>query len=211
MRPSTRFLLTVLAATAIALAIVAVPILLRGDDDAQPPPKRTPAPGIRATATSFTTAPEVPAANKRAARLGIEKSLVAMYRRAFAQPASTPAPDASPRPLPAARAATSMTKSARTALVRSPGVFDEAADLSVYRGLIRYGGVVTFEGKRPIEAFLDVDFAGEAVPIGSRSPRVRVRQLGTVVMKRFDHGWFVEGFDLRLVTRPVPTPTPSPR
>lgn len=212
MRPSIRFLLAVLAATAISLVIVAVPILLRGGGEPAATPAPAPTPGLRVVAGDVVTAPQVPAAAERQARLAIEKALLGMYRSAFVRPAATPDPDSSPtpRPRPAALAGQSMTRGARAALRDSPEIFDEARDLSVYAGRVSYGGMISFQGEQGVEAFLNVDFAGDATPIGPMSPRVRIRQRGTVVMKRFDHGWFVHDFALRTAIRPVPTPAPSP-
>jgi hypothetical protein len=209
MRPTSRFALTVLAAAAIALAISAVPILLREDQPTAVQP--TPKPGVQARAGEIRTARDVGAPTRRAVVADISKTLQRLYSRAFVQPQETPGPNDTPRPAPAKRVRASMTKIARSALAKSPGIFDEAADLTVYSGVIRFGGLVTFEGKRPLEALLDVDFAGDAVPVGSLSPAVRVRQRGTIVLKNSADGWLVDGFDLRFATRPFNTPTPRPR
>lgn len=209
MRPTTRFALTVLAAAAIALAISAVPILLREDQPTAVQP--TPEPGLRTRAGEIRTAPDVGAPTRKAVVSDISEALHKLYSRAFVQPQTTPGPKASPRPLPAKRVRRSMTNIARAALAKSPGIFDEAADLTVYSGVISYSGLVTFDGKRPVEALLDVSFGGDAVPVGSLSPAVRLRQSGTIVLKNTDDGWLVDGFDLSFATRPLDTPTPQPR
>jgi hypothetical protein len=211
MRSTPRFALAAVAAAAIALAIVAVPVLLRQvlRPDEGPAPTAKPAPGITVRAGEISTAPQVGAPTRDAAVAEISQALKELYAQAFEQPQGTPGPDETPRPRPEVRVRTSMTTIARQALAASPGVFDEAADLSVYTATVSFHGVITFDGKTPVEALLGVDFGGEAVPVGARSPAAKVRQTGTLVLKATPDGWLVDGFDLQLATRPLLTSTPS--
>lgn len=217
MRPSTRSALVAVAAAAVALAVVAVPVLLRSDDDPEPSPSPTPVPGITATAVEVTSAPQVASELRGRATEEIGAALVTLYERAFTVPDAVEdaetepdGPDPSPTPTPpSARLAASMTTIARRALAASPGVFDEAADIHVHSGTVRFEGVITFDGKDPLEALLEVNFLGEGAPLGSRSPLVRLQQKGTLVLRNTDSGWLVDGFDLRLQTAPAPTPSPE--
>lgn len=208
MRSIVRFALTALVAAVAALAILTIPILFRGDATTAPRP--TPRPGLLVVAEQIRTAPDVSAPTRAAVTAQLGKALKSLYAKGFVQPLTTPGPDESPRPAPAKRVAPSLTSIARAGLARSPQVFNEAGDLSVYSGTIVFEGFITFDGKRPIEAMLDVDFSGEAAPVGPRSPLVKLRQTGTVVLKNTSGGWLVDGFDLRLATRPLPSPTPPP-
>jgi hypothetical protein len=203
MHPIWRFTFTAIAAAAIALGILSIPLLFRGGEAA--PPRPTPAPGLRAKAIELKTMPDVADATRRKANAQIAIALVRLYKLAYAQP--HPAPDATPGPRPSKRITSAFTKIARTALAKSPNVFDEGADISVHGGTVAYSGVVTFEGKRPLEAMLEINFLAEGTP-PARSPVVRVNQRGTLVLKNTPDGWLVDGFDLRFATRPIPEPTP---
>jgi hypothetical protein len=199
--------LTVAAAIAVVLAFVAGPALFRSDDET---PQVTPKPGIRTRALQLRFVPDVPTNRRRATRDEIAAMLERLYTSAFVQPAATPPPDQSPRPQPTRRIATLLTKQARVALAKRPQAFDEANDLALYSGGVAFQGLVVFSGGRPVESFLDIDFKGVATPVGRSSPVADVRQTGKVVLKRTANGWFVDGFDLKLTTRPQPTPEPSP-
>lgn len=207
MAPILRFALTVIAAIVIVGSIVAGPALLRSPE--VEPPQVTPKPGITVSAKEMRTVPNVSSERRRLVTKEIGRSLRIFYTRGFIQPAATPLPNESPRPRPSRRVTRFLTKQARTALARQPGPFDDAEDLAVYTGTVAFGGLLTFDGRDPVEAFLDVDFGGHATPVGRSSPQVKVRQVGTIVLKHADDMWLVDGFDLKLVVRPVPTPTPG--
>lgn len=205
MHPIWRFILTAVAAAAIALAILATPVLFRGGETAEP--RRTPEPGLRATPGEIRTMPDVSATTRGELTAEIGSALVRLYERAFGDPDRPPEPEASPGPKPSVRLRPLLTKIARAALTKSPAVFDDASDLFVYSGTVTFEGVVTFDGKQPLEALVEVDFGGEAVP-AARSPVLKVRQRGTMVLKRTGGDWLLDGFDLRFATRPLPSPTP---
>ena len=199
--------LTVAAAIAVVLAFVAGPSLFRSDDVAPAP---TAKPGITATPGQLRFVPEVQQNRRRAARDGVASMLKNLYTKAFVQPAATPPPERSPRPRPTRRIGTLLTKQARTALAKRPRAFDLAGDLALYSGVVKFSGLIVFVGSKPAESFLDVEFRGVATPVGRSSPVAIVSQRGKVVLKRTADGWFVDGFDLKLATRPQPTPRPSP-
>ncbi len=211
-RPTTRYLLAAVAAAAVALAIVAVPVLLRDDEGPGPGASPTPKPGITAKARQVTSAPQVAAEVRGAATRDLGGALRTLYRTAFTESADTPAepdPEATAPPRPSRRIGNSMTSIARRALATNPDVFDEGAGLSVFSGAVVFSGVITFDDERPVEALLEVDFLGDATPTGLSAPIVRVHQVGNLVMRNTESGWLVDGFDLRLATRPLVSPSPS--
>jgi hypothetical protein len=211
-RPTTRSLLAAVFVAAVALAIVAVPLILRDDQSQRPGASPTPKPGISISARQVESAPQVSAQVKDAATKDIARMLVGLYRTAFVVPNGTD-PDDPALEKPSARIAGSLTRIARTALTADPDVFDRADDLSVFTGKVVFGGVITFAASgadsRAIEAFLDIDFLGDGTPIGSSAPVARIHQVGTLVLRSNNDRWYVDGFDLRLATRPLETPSPS--
>lgn len=212
MSSRSRFFLTVVATTAVALAIVAVLIMLRSREPSvsQPPPTPTPTPGIAAKAREIRTVPDVSAERRKLVTKQIAKTLRGLYTRAFVREQEQPQATASPDPGPSDRIAPLLTTRARAALKKSPEVFDQAEDLSVFTGSVVFEGVITFEGTRPVEALLEIDFSGQAAPRGRNAPLAKVRQLGTVLLKQTSAGWRVDGLELRFASRPWNTPTPSP-
>lgn len=208
MSPVIRSALTFAAGVVIALAFTIGPSLVRSGDEAVP--TKTPKPGITAVSKEISTVPEVSPQRRKAVTKDIAKTLRGFYTRAFIQPAATPLPDASPRPKTTRRVNELLTKQARAAFADNSRPFDEASDLAVYTGDVAFEGMIVFDGRRPLEAFLEIDFGGLATPVGRSSPIVRVRQLGTLVLKNVDGRWFVDGFDLKFVTRPSPSPERTP-
>ncbi len=206
MSPLLRTALTAIAAVAIVWALIAASGALRSQDDATTQP--TPKPGITVRSTQMRTIPDVSAQRRRLVTKDVANALRTFYETAFVRPAATPAPDQSPWPRPTRRVSALMSKQARRALVKDPGPLDQAEDLAIYTGTITFGGLLTFDGRRPVEAFLDVDFDAVGVPVGRSSPHVKLRQLGKIVLKQTAEGWLVDGFDIELKTKPIPTPTP---
>lgn len=150
---------------------------------------------------------DVTSPRRKAATDEISSALRRLYTRAFMK--GGPASVASPRPSPLLRLHSSMTKAAIAALKKSPDVFDAGDDLVVFKGSLRYGGLVTFGTRKPVEALLEVEFIGRAAPQGRNVPIARVHQRGTILLHRTSTTWLVDGFDLRIETRPQPSPTPS--
>lgn len=201
----SRFLLPVVALVAGAIAVGAAQYF-GGDDNTTTSP--TPRPGIVVSAIDLTSAPHVPASRMRALEKDIDGVLRVLYTTAFVHrdtvDGATPDPSTSPvnplRPL--------MTKAAFTELAASPDVFDPNG-FTITDGRLSYKGVVTFQGIA-IGALLKVDLIAHAVPIGEASPVAKVHQFGSIELKRSHDEWYVSGFDLKLTSDPVPTPSPTP-
>ena len=85
-------------------------------------------------------------------------------------------------------------------------VFRRVDDVRLTSGRLTFGGVVTLEGSRPVQAYLEVVFDAEGRSEGVARD-VRIRQEGSLLMLATSEGWRVDGFDLRFASRPV---TPSP-
>jgi hypothetical protein len=195
--------------TAVVLAttvVVVVAVYLGRRDAALPEPSMTPV-GITAHATDIRTVPDVsPKARKDVADI-LAATLRLLYTRAFTATLQA-TPSTSPTPGPARRLKSLMTKPAVAALKKSPGVFD-LGELVVTNGAIVFSGLVTFDGKEPYDALLDVEFVGRATPLGMSTPVARVHQEGTIGLRRSPVGWLIDSFDLRFATKPQPTPTPT--
>jgi hypothetical protein len=206
-------MLTVVATAAIAIAIVAAPVLLTARDsgpgsDASHGEVAT---GVTAKAGEIRTVPDVSAGRREQVATTIADTLDRLYTRAFSPTTDeTIATSPSPRPGPASRVTSFMTKDARAALAAQPGVFEEGRDLVVYKGTVTFSGLATFEKGNVHEAFIDVDFVGDATPAGQTSPIIRVHQKGTLTLVRDASRWLVSGFNLRFAARPAPTPKPIP-
>lgn len=206
MKALPRSLLTAAIAAAIATSIVAAPVLLSSSEDAAPGP--TPTPGIRVKAGEIRAVPTDSKAILDQAKAEIGETLLELYTTAFVAPEDVPA-SPSPAPGPSERISASFTKDARAALASNPGVFDETDGLSVFSGDISYSGLVSYADSEPFEAFLDVEFLGDATPDGASAPVARVHQKGTLQLRRSAGEWFVSSFALRLSTRPATTPSPK--
>ena len=212
MHHRTKTLLTMLLPAAFVVLLAAVVVLLREDEPA-PAPEKTPTPGISVTAKELRLVPEVSTQRKRIVTSRLQDALERFYARAFIAPrvaadgAASPAP-----PGPLKRIHPQMTSSARAALKRKPEIFETTQDLSVFSGTVVFSGVVTMDGSNPIDALLEVDFNARATPLGRSAPLASLRHVGTMRLKRSASlGWLVDGFDLRLRTKPLLTPSPSPR
>lgn len=199
------------AAAAVIVAVVGITLYSERTETSEPQP--TPVPAITATATGIRTVPDVPATTRRSAAAALTKTLDTLYTRAFIPPVSDQAVGRSPSPAPALRIESRvrglMTARAIAALKKSRGVFEEIDELDVYDGTVEFRGVITFAGTVPVDALLHVDFTGHATPPGRTGPRVRIRQFGEMRLVRTANTWLVDGFDLRLTTRPLPTPEPT--
>jgi hypothetical protein len=205
MRLRARTLLVILLPAAIVVLIAGGIAALRQFDE-EPPPQATPTPGITVTAGEIRALPDVSGTRRRVATEELESALERFYREAFIAPESSK--DA-PAPGPLQRIRTLMTSAAREAAKKRPEIFESTADLSVTSGNAVFSGLVTMDGAKPLHALLDVDFNALATPIGYDTPVAKIRHVGTLRMKRTKTGWLVDGFDLRMRTQPLPSPSPG--
>jgi len=212
MHHRTKTLLTMLLPAAVVVLLAAVVVLLRTDEPA-PPPDETAKPGISVTAKELHLMPEVSKERRRIVTSRLQAALERFYVRAFIVPPVAADAAASPAPPgPLKRIHPQMTSSARAALKRRPEIFETTKDLSVFIRTVVFSGVVTMDGSNPIDALLDVDFNARATPVGRSAPLASLRHVGTMRLKRTASlGWLVDGFDLKLRTKPLLTPSPSPR
>ncbi len=171
-------------------------------------PAASPVPsGIDAHAKTIRTVPDVSRKTRAAVAKEIARALDRVYTAAFTRPVGTTS--ASPSPGPARRVREFFTSGAVAALKESADVFD-IGPLVVTHGTANFSGVVTFADDAPREAVIEVDFVGRATPLEGTEPAVRVHQRGTLGLRKSSQRWLVRTFDLRLATRPEPTPSPSP-
>lgn len=157
---------------------------------------------IDATAKVIRTVPDVGAKTRDGAAKEIARTLERLYIAAFTRPVAV---GASPSPGPARRVREHFTSGAIAALKTKPDVFD-IGPLVVTTGLAEFSGVITFADDEPRDAAIEVDFVGRATPLEGTASRVRVHQRGTLGLRRTGDGWLVRDFDLRMATRPEPTP-----
>jgi hypothetical protein len=205
-RSTPALTIVIFVATATAIAVGA---FYFGKEDAETPRPPTTPEQITVHPDVIRTVPDhVGAKTRRAAAEDIGDALRSVYRAAFMRsPRSAPSP-ASPSPSVARRLRDYMTKDATAAVKKSPDVFDIGA-LVVTHGSVTFDGAVTFDGKQATGALLSVDFIGRATPISRSTPVARVHQKGSISMRWSSGRWLVDGFELRLATRPEPTPTPT--
>lgn len=211
-RGLNRFLPAVVITAVVALAVVLVPLLTVDPE----PPAPTPEPGVVASAGEITTVPEAGEDVRRALSRDLSRFFEDLYDRAFVAPELL-AEDAedtdeteppSPSPGPEARIRNLFTREARAALRDRPDVFDPGP-LVIRTGRVSFDGVATLRDGRPVEALLEVDFRTRAEAPGAYG--VDVRQRGDLFLVATDRGWRVSGFELRLTSEPVPTPSPTPQ
>lgn len=204
-RTSSRVPLVLIVAA--ALAVVVVPIALIDRDSGVQTPA-TPTPGFKAVAKQIRTIPQINARKKNDLVRGLAQVLERLYSNAFVQaeqPRETPP---SPQPTPATNVDAFFTSKARAALRKDPDVFRTVGSVHVTNGQVAFGGIVTLESSQPVQAFLDVNFAGTGSPAGADSPRVKITQEGTLLLNATSKGWRVAGFDLKLGSETIePTPT----
>ena len=193
-------IVVVVAGLAIGVAVYL------GKRDLTVPATSPAATGIRAHVNEIRTVPNVDERPRTAAMKEIARTLERIYTAAFGRP-SDASTSPSPSPGPARRVRELFAPGAVAALKSSPGVFD-LGPLVVTSGTADFEGVITFAGTTPSGAEIDVDFTGRAMPLEATEPAVRVHQRGTLTLRRSADGWLVRSFDLRLATRPEPTPSP---
>lgn len=193
----------------IVLVVAAVAIgaaVYLGKRDLTVPAASPVAAGIDAHAKQIRTVPDVGRDTRRQAAREIADAIERVYTAAFTRPIDGAA--ASPSPGPARRVRDLFTTRAIAALKKSPDVFD-LGPLVVTAGTANFSGVITFVGKDAKDALIELDFVGRATPMDSTEPAVRVHQRGSLGLRRTANGWLVRSFDLRLATRPEPTPSPD--
>jgi hypothetical protein len=205
MAPRSRPSLVISILASIALAVVAV-LLYLGRRDAGAPAAPPPSVGLKVHATDLRTVPDVSTMKRKTTADDLAGVLRKVYTRAFTGPLDA-TPSTSPSPSPARRIRDLLTPPAVAALKKSPDVFD-LGPLVVTNGKLAFGGVVTFDGKDPVGALLDVNFVARATPIASTTPVAQIHQEGTISLRHTSEGWLVDGFDLRIDSRPEPTPSP---
>ena len=198
------------AATAVGLVFVigvaaGVTALYLDERDVPAPTASPAATGIAAHAKDIRTVPDVGRNTRKRTAAEIASTIEDVYSRAFTRPIDPP--DAEPSPGPARRVKDLFTPGAVAALKASPDVFD-IGELVVTSGSVDFSGVVTFADDEPRDALVEIDFVGRATPASSAEPVVRVHQTGTLGLRRSDDRWLVRSFDLRMATRPEPTPSP---
>jgi hypothetical protein len=201
-------------ATVIGLLIAAVPIMFR-TDDSPVSPSQPPRTGVTAYVKSLRTVPGVGDDRRRVLAKGIAHDLDVLYTRAFVveeqRPGPTPATPTPRPPAPSKKVSSLLTGRARAALKQSPGIFDELRGLTIREARLSFQGVVTLDGAKALEALLDVTIVGTATPVGANGPVLKLKQAGTISLRRSPNQWLVDGFDLRLRTRPMPSPAPVQR
>lgn len=197
-----------LRAFAIVLVVAGVAIgaaVYLGKRDLTVPAPSPVVTGIDAHAKAIRTVPDVSRATRRRVASEIASTIEDVYTRAFGRPVD--APQLSPSPGPARRVRELFTAGAVAALKKDPDVFD-IGEFVVTSGTVDFSGVVTFADDEARDAVVEIDFVGRATPIGRADPAVRVHQTGTLGLRRSDERWLVRTFDLRMATRPAPTPSP---
>ena len=198
----------VLAVAAVMAAIV-VPIVLVGPEPDREPAE-TPAPRVEVAAGQIRTVPELPGERKNALVGELGEALEELYARAFVVPGPEATAPPSPQPTPATRVDGFFTSKARAALRKDPDVFRAVDAVRVSGGKLSFGGIVTLEGSRPVQALLQIGFDAEGRPSGRATPTVHLRQEGRLLLVSTSNGWRVDGFELRFSSRPV-EPSPPAR
>jgi hypothetical protein len=197
-----RSLVVVIVVTAVAIGAA----VYLGKRDLTVPAPSPVASGISAHAKDLRTVPDVSRDARRATAREIAYAVERVYTAAFTRPIA--AQSSSPPPGSARRVRDLFTTGAIAALKKSTDVFD-LGPLVVTAGTANFSGVVTYGGKDTAkDALIEIDFVGRATPAGATEPAVRVHQRGTLGLRRNADGWLVRSFDLRLATRPEPTPKP---
>ena len=161
---------------------------------------------VKAGAISFV--PNLPVGRRSELTAQMTAFLGTVYKRAFIRPRP-----AGPTPLPGRYSTTeSLTpffaKPARAALRAHAGAFTLGPHLDLLTGVVTYGGGVTTQGKVST-ALLNIRFDGSGSRSDEPTPVVLVTQSGTMLLQHTGSGWYVREFDLKLQTKPAPTPTPS--
>lgn len=199
-----RFLPAVVITAAVAFAVAVVPLLTLDRE----PPEPTPEPGVAVSAGEITFVPDAPEDVRQVITDELSQFGETLYERAFVAPEVLPEATEPPEPSPGPeeRLRALFTEVARSALRDRGEVFDPGP-LTVRTGRVALAGVVTLLDGRPVEALLDVDF--RATGRGPDDTAVDVRQQGQLLCVRTDDGWRVAGFDLRLTSEPVPSPSPT--
>jgi hypothetical protein len=207
-RARTRSHVTLVLIVAAVLGVIAVPVALVNRRPVHQAFPSTPAPGFKAVAHGIRTIPQLDSGKKRNLVGGIAQALERLYAAAFVDAQKeTPA---SPEPTPATNVDAFFTSKARAALREHPEVFRTVDSVRVKSGQVTFGGIVTLEESKPVQAFLEVSFAGTGTPEGTRSPRVKMKQTGTLLLTGTSAGWRVAGFNLRFGSESLePSPTAS--
>ncbi len=193
--------------TAAALAVVAVPLVLLREDTQ---PQQTVTPGVIADAKEIRTVPQLDRTLKKALIAQLGDVLETLYERAFiTEGLPEPTDDPRPVPSPATRVDSFFTGRARAALQSDPEVFSTVEALRVTSGRVAFAGIATLEGRRPLQALLEIDFQAVGQPRSLVGPEVRIRQKGTLLLVAMPEGWRVGSFDVDFSLRPVVSPTPE--
>jgi hypothetical protein len=204
-RTHSRVPLVLIAAA--ALAVIAVPVALFDREGAEEG-QATPTPSFKAVAKEIRTIPQLDPRRKDELIQGLAGTLERLYSSAFVQAEKPREMPPSPQPTPATNVDEFFTSKARSALRKHPDVFRTVGSVHVTNGQVAFGGLVTIEGSKPVQAFLEVSFAGTGSPAGSASPRVKISQKGTLLLTGTSDGWRVAGFNLKLGSETIePSPT----
>jgi hypothetical protein len=195
---------------AAVLAVIAVPVALVNRRPVHEGPA-TPTPGFDVVAREIRTIPQLAPGKKSALVRGLAGTLEHLYTTAFVPPRVDVDTPPSPEPTPATNVDALFTSKARGELRKHPDVFRTVDAVRVTSGQVTFGGIVTIERSKPVQALLEVSFAGTGSPEGSDSPQVKMRQTGTLLLTGTSRGWRVAGFNLNFGSESIePTPTESP-
>ncbi len=197
------FALTIAATVIVTLGIAVVPLVLvaRPTDKNEAIKVR----GIKVQTKELATVPDLPSSRRDQLAKDLEIFLDLFYTEAFVPAAAT----ATPSPFTGVRRIERLlTAASRKALREDPDVFELGPELTVTSGDLTYSGIVTTSKGNPVEAILEIALNARAASEAEGVDVARVEQTGTLILKMAGDGWRLRAFDLKLGSRPLPTPTP---
>lgn len=191
-----RFWVAVTVTSALALAVVLIPLLTIEPDKSSIEEKEPPPPGIELVSTQVVSVPPAPKRQLQDIEAHLSKFMTKLYEDAFVNVEQ----DAKPRSI-----GHLFGRKTLPTFRKQRDVFRPAPGLLIRNGRLRINGFTTLVERRPTEAMIGVQFRARA-----ENANVEMRQVGTLrLLRTTSGGWRIVGFELNIRSVKVPPP-PSP-